>query len=277
MPRTHTLHSVENLGPMCRGGRGCNQEKGNAVEAAAGAIYIALDKAAKKAYDVNMSIQGMRAARGIDRALLQAMGDKSGAIEKALRKHGPQLAERIHSVDEGLLEQFTSIRELTTGIDAGFIPDFMVEGWTDNAEIILDSRGRLAYRIAKQAFDTDLDRLFVRGLRSVAWELEQRVNQVGLIEEATSTEFELVGPRHMPLNPVVTEFGNGRVMELCLKGEVTSEHNSSYSLTDQNGRLGSGQTTVSVEGRFVIRIVFREVSDNPQTTIDVEDVSVTKI
>lgn len=276
-PNSHSLHGVENLAPMCDGGKSCNQEKGNAVDKAAGAIYDALDDAAKKADKVTKSVLEMREAKGVESAVLKVLAENPRPAEKAIKKYGRLLAQRINSVDESLLEHFDTVRQLNTSVDRGFIPDFMLDEWTNEIDIVLSSDGRLAYRIAQRILDIDLDETLKEAIESLIGKLDQRISQKGAIyESVASSDFALVGPRHLPLDPLTVEFGNGQIMALCLNGRVQSEHNASFTVTNTDGRLRQGESTVSVDGNFVIEVVFGNIDDEPEIRIDIEGVDISR-
>lgn len=277
MPPSHSLHGLENLAPMCAAGSKCNQRKGNALKKRSGAIEDALESASRLSPVINADVEKMRTAQGFESALVKALTENPEAQKRSLTSYGPLLAKRIQAIDERLLENFDSIVLLSPDVDNGFIPDFMMEGWTDDLDLVLDSTGRFALRIAKEILNVDLGDVISRSLESMVGELDEKVAEVGFVDNADFTGYSLVGPRHISLDPLSAKFGTGAILDLSVEGRITCEQNSPFTITDVDGLLQDRDSTVSVDGSFTIRLVFGSVDEDPEIEFDMDKILITRI
>ncbi|MFF2298500.1 hypothetical protein [Arthrobacter sp. NPDC058127] len=277
MPPSHSLDGLENLAPICAAGSKCNQRKGNAVKERSGAIEDALERALKLSAPINADIERMRTAQGFESALVKALTENPEIQRRSLTNYGPLLAKRIRAIDERLLENFESTVILSPNIDNGYIPDFMVDGWTDDLDLVLDSTGRFALRVAKEILKLDLVEVISGSLESMVGELDEKVEEIGFVDDADLTGFSLVGPRHISLGSLNAKFGTGAILEVSVEGHISCEQNSPFTSTNVDGLLLDGNSTVSVDGSFTVRLVFGSVDDDPEIEFDLDKILITRI
>lgn len=253
LPEATDKDDVENLAPICAARGRCNQVKSDAVEHTRPRLLDALSQARERADRVRRQVVNLRKSQDVHQGLMTALADDlTDESRSAFKQYGHQLAQRLYSVDEDLVESYLSYRQINHPFQVEN-PHADDDEW-DKGAVVLNGAGRREYWLAKEVCAVDLDQFLTDGL----WEVMEQISQSGSDaarsqsdEELTFGDFTATRSGDLYVDEVSHEW-DGDELVITMAGDLGVGLSASIAFAGWNGEPAYGQVEISYDGRFSI-------------------------